>query len=64
MERLEYKLDDRQRMTVTNETADFYRYIDCTELTRNTIDFIRETIETELPAELRYLTKYDDLQSF
>jgi hypothetical protein len=46
MERVEYTLDDRQRMTVTNDTVDFYRYIDCTELTRITIDFIRETIDT------------------
>ncbi len=62
MERVEYTLDERQRMTVTNDTADFYRYIDCTELTRITIDFIRETIETELPAELRYLTHYDEIR--
>lgn len=61
MERVEYTMDERLRMTVTNETADFYRYIDCTELTRITIDFIRETIETELPAELRYLTVYDEI---
>lgn len=59
MERVEYAMDDRQRMTVTNDTADFYRYIDCTELTRITIDFIRETIETELPEELSYLTRHD-----
>lgn len=63
MELVEYELDDRQRMTVKNETVDFYRYIDCTELTRITIDFIRETIETELPAELRYLTQYDDIRA-
>lgn len=62
MERVEYTMDDRLRMTVTNETVDFYRYIDCTELTRITIDFIRETIESELPAELRYLTKYDEIR--
>jgi hypothetical protein len=48
-------------MTVTNATVDFYRYIDCTELTRITIDFIRETIETELPSELRYLRMYDEI---
>jgi Fic/DOC family len=62
MELVEYELDDRQRMTITNETAGFYRYIDCTELTRITIDFIRETIEMELPTELRYLTKYDEIR--
>ena len=55
-------MDDRLRMTVTNDTVDFYRYIDCTELTRISIDFIRETIETELPAELRYLTMYDEIR--
>lgn len=62
MERVEYTMDNRQRMTITNDTADFYRYIDCTELTRITIDFIRETIETELPAELKHLTMYDDIR--
>lgn len=63
MERVEYTMDDRLRMTVTNETVDFYRYIDCTELTRITIDFIRETIESELPSELRYLTMYDKIRN-
>lgn len=63
MERVDYTLDDRQRMTVTNDTVDFYRYIDCTELTRITIDFIRETIESELPAELRFLTTYDEIRA-
>ncbi len=62
MERVEYTLDDRQRMTVTNDTADFYRYIDCTELTRITIDFIRDTIDTELPRELRFLVRHDEIR--
>lgn len=62
MERVEYTLDDRMRMTVTNDTADFYRYIDLTEATRITIEFIRETIETELPTELRFLTAYDEIR--
>eukprot|EP00903_Cladosiphon_okamuranus_P003764 g3762.t1 len=63
MERVEYTMDERLRMTVTNDTVDFYRYIDCTELTRITIDFIRETIETELPSELRYLMMYDEIRA-
>ncbi len=62
MDLVEYSMDDRQRMTVTNDTADFYRYIDCTELTRITIDFIRETIETELPSELQFLASYDQIR--
>ncbi len=63
MEQVEYTMDERLRMTVTNDTVDFYRYIDCTELTRITIDFIRETIENELPDELRYLTRYDEVRA-
>lgn len=63
MRLVEYTLDDRQRMTVTNETADHYRYIDCTRLTWITAGFVRETIETELPAELRYLAMYDEIRS-
>lgn len=62
MSRVKYTMDHRQRMTVTNETADFYRYIDCTELCRITIDFIGETIESELPEELSYLMKYDEIR--
>jgi hypothetical protein len=62
MKLVDYTMDDRQRMRVSNDTADFYRYIDCTELTRITVDFIRETIESELPAELRYLTAYDEIR--
>jgi hypothetical protein len=63
MQLVEYTLDERQRMTVTNDTADFYRYIDCTELTRITIDFLRETIESELPAELQHLASYDEIRA-
>ena len=63
MERVKHTMDDRLRMTVINDTVDFYRYIDCTEQTRITIDFIRETIETELPSELRYLTMYDEVRA-
>lgn len=63
LERVQYSLDDRLRMTVTNDTCDFYRYIDCTGLIRVTAEFLRETIETELPAELAYLTKHDLIRS-
>lgn len=62
MELVDYTLDERQRMTVTNETVDLYRYLDCTEVTRITIEFVRETIETELPAELRFLVSHDEVR--
>jgi hypothetical protein len=56
---IEYTLDFHGRMTVTNDTRDFYRYVDCTTLTEILFSFVEETIEKELPAEILYLQQYD-----
>lgn len=61
--RSEYQLDDQARMTVLNETIDHFRYIDCTEIAESLYRFIEETIEKELPAELRFLQHYDASRS-
>ncbi|MBV6498335.1 MAG: hypothetical protein CJBNEKGG_00556 [Prosthecobacter sp.] len=58
-ERSEYELDDQARMTVRNATLDHFRYIDCTAIAEALHRFIEETIEKELPAELRFLQHYD-----
>jgi hypothetical protein len=42
-------------MRVTNDTARFYRYIDMTRIVDGLFEFIQETIETELPQEIRFL---------
>lgn len=56
---IEYKLDFHGRMTVTHDTRDFYRYVDCTTLTEILFSFVEETIEKELPAEILFLQQYD-----
>jgi hypothetical protein len=56
---VEYSLDEQGRMTVQNETADFYRYIDLTSQAESLFEFIRETIEVELIEELHFLVSYD-----
>jgi Fic family protein len=56
---VEYDLDDRGRMTVHNQTADYYRYIDMTAQVEALFEFIRRTIETELVDELTFLLNYD-----
>ncbi len=56
---VEYELNEQGRMTVHNETADFYRYPDLTSQTEALFAFIRETIEVELVEELRFLVNYD-----
>lgn len=56
---IDYSLDDHGRMTVHNDTADYYRYPDLTPQAEALFEFIRETIEVELIQELSFLTNYD-----
>lgn len=56
---VEYQLDGNGRMTVLNDTRDFYRYVDCTFLTEMLFSFVEDTIETELPSEIQFLQQYD-----
>jgi hypothetical protein len=63
MRLLEYDLDARGRLTVSKESADLYRYIDCTEIAETLFGFVKETIEKELPAELKYLQQYDNARA-
>lgn len=56
---VEYNLDATGRMTILNETCDFYRYVDYTFIAEKLFSFVEDTIEKELPAEIRFLTQYD-----
>jgi len=59
LELVEYELDDEGRMTVTNDVAIWYRYIDMTSQTEALYRFIERTIESELVEELAFLANYD-----
>jgi len=56
---VEYTLDEDGRMTVQNDTAPWYRYIDMTVQTEALFKFIERTISTELVEELAFLVSYD-----
>jgi Fic family protein len=56
---LEYSLDEDSRMTVHNDTALWYRYIDMTSQAEALFRFIEQTIDTELTSELAFLANYD-----
>lgn len=56
---VEYELDDQGVMTVLNETASFYRYPDLTVQAEALFGFVRDTIDTEMIAELEYLAAFD-----
>lgn len=56
---VEYDLDELVRMTVHNDTAHWYRYIDMTSQAEALYDFVIQAIDGELMEELRFLESYD-----
>lgn len=57
---IDYRLDQKGRMSVDNETAAWYRYIDMTVQAESLYDFIQRAIDSELPNELDFLARYDE----
>jgi len=45
---------------VHNETADFYRYFDCTESAEFLYDCVQRTVNYDLPREIEYLQRHDE----
>jgi len=56
---IDYTLDGEGRMTVSNNTAKWYKYIDMTMQVETLYDFVLWTIETELADELKFIANYD-----
>jgi hypothetical protein len=56
---VEYSLDEEGRMTVHNDTARWYSYVDMTSQAEALFRFIERTINTELVEELEFLANYD-----
>ena len=54
-----YTLDDSGHLTVHNDTAPWYRYIDFTAQAEALFDFLAHTIDQELEPELAFLANYD-----
>jgi hypothetical protein len=57
---VDYSLDEEGHMTVHNDTARWYRYIDMTPQAEALFRFIDQTIDTELARELEFLASYDE----
>ncbi len=57
---IDYKIDKMGQMTVENETACWYQYIDLTVQAEALYDFVNKTIEEELVEELSFLANYDN----
>ena len=56
---VEYHLDDRGRLTVKNDTAPLYRFMDLTTQAEALFDFVRVTIDHDLVGEIQFLRRYD-----
>ncbi len=59
---VEYTIDEEGRMTVQNDTARLYAYIDMTPQAESLFKFIEQTIDTQLVEELSFLAKYDEVK--
>jgi hypothetical protein len=62
MAQVEYTMDGQGRMTVENDTALWYRFIDMTSQTESLFHFIEQTIATELGDELAFLANFDEIK--
>jgi hypothetical protein len=56
---IDYRLDEMGKMTVENESACWYSYMDMTAQAEALSEFILKTIEEELVQELSFLANYD-----
>ena len=56
---IEYRLDEMGKMTVENDTACWYQYMDMTDQAEALYEFVTKTVEEELVDELSFLVTYD-----
>lgn len=60
---VDYDLHIDGSMTVKNDTVDFYRHIDFTQIVEMFFGVVEETIKTELVPELDYLVRWERARS-
>jgi len=56
---IEWEPTERGNVRVLNDTADFYRFLDATPHAEFLFDWVRRTIEDDLPNEADFLRRYD-----
>jgi len=56
---IKWEPTDKRNVRVLNETADYYRFFDATPHAQFLYECVAKTIDTDLPAETRYLQAYD-----
>jgi len=57
---IEWRATPERNVEVLNETADLYRYFDCTDEAEFLYACVRRTVERDLPREIDYLRRHDE----
>ena len=57
---IEWRPTPERNVEVLNDTADLYRYFDCTEEAEFLYTCVRRTVEEDLPREIDYLRRHDE----
>jgi hypothetical protein len=57
---VEWRPTPERNVEVLNETADLYRYFDCTGAAEFLYACVRRTVEQDLPREIDYLRRHDE----
>ena len=57
---IQWRPTQERNVEVLNDTADFFRYFDCTEAAEFLYACVRRTVEDELPREIDYLRRHDE----
>ena len=57
---IEWRPTPERNVEVLNQTADLYRYFDCTEAAEFLYTCVRHTVEQDLPHEIEYLRRHDE----
>ncbi len=60
---VDWRPTDRGNVEVLNDTGDFYRFFDATPHAEFLFACVAQTIDTDLPAETRFLRTYDRFKS-
>jgi hypothetical protein len=57
---IEWRATPDRNVEVTNDTADLYRYFDCTANAEFLYACVARTVEEDLPREIEYLRRHDE----
>ena len=63
MEFIDWRPTPDRNVEVTNDTADLYRYFDCTAEAEFLYNCVARTVEQDLPNEIDFLRRQDEAQS-